>query len=66
MICMSMLNWQIVQSIQQHLYKYPDDGWARIQVLELMDQPIIFRDCGNNCKYGNSAFQWIVRSFYDK
>lgn len=55
------VRWQIVQGIQQHLYKYPDDGWARIQVLELMDQPIIFRDCGNDCRMGNSALLWMGR-----
>lgn len=58
------VRWQIVNTIKKYLIKNPNDSWARIQVLELMDQPIIFRDCGDNCLYGNSAFQWIGRSFY--
>ena len=35
--------WNIVKVIQEHLELYPDDQWANIQLMLLMDLPIIER-----------------------
>lgn len=57
------VRWRLVNIIQDHLKTHPNDDWARVQVLLLMEEPIISRDCGPTCEYGNSAYEWITRSF---
>ena len=57
------VRWQVVKTIREYLLKHPDDSWARVQAFLLMDEPIIERDCGSDCQYGNSFFRLIVRLF---
>lgn len=45
--------WGIAEAIEKHIDQYPDDYWAKYQLLLLMDTPIIER-WGRGYQYGNT------------
>lgn len=45
--------WGLIETIESHIDRYPDDSWAKFQLLLLMNTPIIER-WGRGYPYGNT------------
>jgi len=46
--------WDLVRPVEQYVETHPDDKWAKLQLLLLMDAPLIYR-WPENYQYGNSV-----------